>query len=74
MTPDDVKALAVPVLAHRLLVTPEAQLQGLSAADVLADVLPRRPRPRRPLMPGRHPMARRPTPRSAALGRGVPAC
>ena len=39
VTPDDVKALAVPVLAHRLLVTPEAQLQGLSAADVLADVL-----------------------------------
>ena len=29
-TPDDVKALAVPVLAHRLLVTPEADLQGVS--------------------------------------------
>ena len=27
-TPDDIKALAEPVLAHRLLVTPEAQLQG----------------------------------------------
>jgi MoxR-like ATPase len=39
VTPDDIKALAVPVLAHRLLVTPEAQLQGLGAADVLADVL-----------------------------------
>ena len=39
VTPDDVKALAVPVLAHRLLVTPEAQLQGLGPADVLADVL-----------------------------------
>jgi MoxR-like ATPase len=37
--PDDIKALAVPVLAHRLLVTPEAQLQGLSAADALAEVL-----------------------------------
>ncbi|HEX5366583.1 MAG TPA: MoxR family ATPase [Acidimicrobiales bacterium] len=37
--PDDIKALAVPVLAHRLLVTPEAHLQGVSAADVLADVL-----------------------------------
>jgi MoxR-like ATPase len=37
--PDDVKALAVPVLAHRLIVTPEAQLQGLSPADALAEVL-----------------------------------
>ena len=37
--PDDVKALAVPVLAHRLLVTPEAQLQGVTAADALGEVL-----------------------------------
>ena len=27
------------LLAHRLLVTPEAQLQGVSAADALTDVL-----------------------------------
>ncbi len=38
VVPDDVKALAEPVLAHRLLVTPEAQLQGISSADALADV------------------------------------
>jgi MoxR-like ATPase len=37
--PDDIKALAVPVLAHRLMVTPEAQLQGLTSADALTDVL-----------------------------------
>jgi MoxR-like ATPase len=37
--PDDVKALAEPVLAHRLLVTPEAQLQGVTPADALAEVL-----------------------------------
>ena len=37
--PDDVKALAVPVLAHRLLVTPEAQLQGVSPSDALGEVL-----------------------------------
>ncbi len=41
--PDDIKALAEPVLAHRLLVTPEAQLQGISSADVLAEVLRRGP-------------------------------
>jgi MoxR-like ATPase len=37
--PDDIKTLAEPVLAHRLLVTPEAQLQGLSSASALGDVL-----------------------------------
>jgi MoxR-like ATPase len=39
VVPDDLKVLAEPVLAHRLLVTPEAQLQGLSAADALTEVL-----------------------------------
>lgn len=37
--PDDVKALAVPVLAHRLLLTPEAQLQGIASEDALRDLL-----------------------------------
>ncbi len=37
--PDDIKTLAEPVLAHRLMVTPEAQLQGLSSATALAEVL-----------------------------------
>ncbi|HEV8115948.1 MAG TPA: MoxR family ATPase, partial [Acidimicrobiales bacterium] len=39
VVPDDLKALAEPVLAHRLLVTPEAQLQGISSADALTEVL-----------------------------------
>jgi MoxR-like ATPase len=39
VVPDDLKALAEPVLAHRLLITPEAQLQGVSAADALTEVL-----------------------------------
>jgi MoxR-like ATPase len=39
VVPDDIKALAEPVLAHRLLVTPEAQLQGISAAAALDEVL-----------------------------------
>ena len=29
----------MPVLAHRLLVTPEAQLQGITPADALGEVL-----------------------------------
>jgi MoxR-like ATPase len=39
VVPDDLKTLAEPVLAHRLLVTPEAQLQGISAGDALTEVL-----------------------------------
>ena len=39
VVPDDVKALAHPVLAHRLLVRPEAQLQGIGSSDALAEIL-----------------------------------
>jgi MoxR-like ATPase len=39
VVPDDMKALAVPVLAHRLRVTPEAQLGGISPADALLEAL-----------------------------------
>jgi MoxR-like ATPase len=37
--PDDIKTLAEPVLSHRLLVAPEAQLRGITATEVLDDVL-----------------------------------
>ncbi|MBY8888578.1 MoxR family ATPase [Streptomyces sp. PTM05] len=37
--PEDVKALAEPVLAHRLILTPEAELSGRTGADVVAQVL-----------------------------------
>jgi len=48
VTPDDVKALARPVLAHRLLVSPEAQLQGVTSAQVLEQILEAYPcRPQR---------------------------
>jgi MoxR-like ATPase len=39
VVPDDIKALAETVLAHRLVVTPEAQLAGMRSADVIAEVL-----------------------------------
>jgi MoxR-like ATPase len=48
VTPDDIKALARPVLAHRLLVTPEAQLQGTSATQVLDQILDSIPVPAGP--------------------------
>jgi MoxR-like ATPase len=37
--PDDVKELALPVLRHRVLLRPEAEVEGLSADRVLAGVI-----------------------------------
>jgi len=39
VTPDDIKELTVPVLAHRLLLAPEAQLQGTSVAQVIQNIV-----------------------------------
>ena len=39
VTPDDLKALARPVLRHRLLVTPEAELDGRDGEAVLERIL-----------------------------------
>lgn len=39
VTPDDVKALAPHVLAHRLLLRTEARMNGLQAEDVIAEVV-----------------------------------
>jgi MoxR-like ATPase len=46
VTPDDVKELAVPVLAHRLLVAPDAELRGYTDAQAVAEVLQTVPVPR----------------------------
>ncbi|CAI1492453.1 MoxR-like ATPase [Thermococcus nautili] len=43
--PDDVKAMAVPVLAHRLLLRVDYELEGLRPRDVLLDILKRTPVP-----------------------------
>ncbi|HZG34907.1 MAG TPA: MoxR family ATPase [Gaiellaceae bacterium] len=45
VTPDDVKAVAVPALAHRLMLRPELWVQRLSADDVVRDVLETVPTP-----------------------------
>jgi len=46
VTPDDIRALVVPVLAHRLVLRPEFELEGLSAAEVLAQIVGEIPVPR----------------------------
>ena len=38
-TPDDVKALAVPVLSHRLILHPEAEFDGVTQETVVGQVL-----------------------------------
>jgi MoxR-like ATPase len=45
VTPDDVKALAEPVLAHRLLLAPAARAGQATAATVIADLLAQVPQP-----------------------------
>ena len=39
LIPDDVKAAALPVLRHRLLLKPEADLEGITADQVVTDVV-----------------------------------
>jgi MoxR-like ATPase len=39
VTPDDDKALALPVLGHRMLLTPDAQFNGVTSEQVLGRIL-----------------------------------
>lgn len=45
VVPDDVKALAVPVLAHRLIMTPESRMRSSSPVAVIDGVVDRMPVP-----------------------------
>jgi MoxR-like ATPase len=46
VTPDDVKALALPCLRHRVALQPEAQMDGVRVDDVLGSILATVPVPR----------------------------
>jgi len=46
VTPDDVKEAAMWVVAHRLVLTPEAALEGLTDVDVVRGLLAQTPVPR----------------------------
>ena len=37
--PDDVKEMAIPVLAHRLILSPEARIEGKKVEDILKNIL-----------------------------------
>ena len=38
-TPDDIKALATPVLEHRLILRPEYEIEGLTVKEVIEDII-----------------------------------
>jgi MoxR-like ATPase len=46
LIPDDVKQAAVPVLRHRLVLRPEAELEGFDTDRVVADILAATPLPK----------------------------
>src|SRR5687767_5945793 len=39
VTPDDIKAMAVPVLEHRLILRPEFEIEGMSVQEVIGKIL-----------------------------------
>jgi MoxR-like ATPase len=44
--PDDVKTLALPVMRHRITLSPGAEIEGLSSDRILREILDRVPAPR----------------------------
>jgi MoxR-like ATPase len=46
VTPDDIRAMAPPVLEHRLIVRPEFEIEGLDEREVVAKILGEVPVPR----------------------------
>ena len=46
VTPDDVKAMALPVLRHRIILAPEVEIDGLGVDDVLRNLMEKVDAPR----------------------------
>src|SRR5262249_429904 len=44
--PDDVKALAMPVLRHRLTLSPSAEIEGIFTDSVIREIIEQTPAPR----------------------------
>lgn len=39
VTPDDIQYVSNPVLNHRIILTPEAEMEGVTAEDVIAEII-----------------------------------
>ncbi|MFB5085462.1 AAA family ATPase, partial [Symbiobacterium thermophilum] len=46
VVPDDIKEMAAPVLRHRVILRPEAEVEGVRADQVLEQILQSQPVPR----------------------------
>lgn len=46
VTPDDIKSLALPILRHRLILSPECAIEGVKADEVITSLLASVPVPR----------------------------
>jgi MoxR-like ATPase len=46
VTPDDVKLVAIPALRHRLILSPQAELEGMSGDEAVREALASVPVPR----------------------------
>jgi MoxR-like ATPase len=39
VTPDDIKSISNAVLRHRLILTPDAEMEGITADELLEDII-----------------------------------
>ena len=39
VTPEDIKEVAIPVLQHRVMVTPEREMEGISSAEIIKQIM-----------------------------------
>jgi MoxR-like ATPase len=39
VTPDDIRFVASPVLNHRIILTPEREMEGLQIEDVIEEII-----------------------------------
>ena len=46
VTPDDVQFVSYPVLNHRIILTPEREMEGMETEDVIKDILQKMEVPR----------------------------
>ena len=46
VTPDDIKSVTLPVMRHRIILSPELELEGINADQVLATLLEHTEAPR----------------------------
>jgi MoxR-like ATPase len=39
VTPEDIIEIAIPVMRHRIILTPEKEMEGISADELIKDII-----------------------------------